>query len=56
MDDQLHAADLVEEALEDDRVVGRQNPERRVRRGQIVDELIRGRLGDADLVDQPAAD
>ena len=54
MDDELHAADLVEEALEHDRVLRRQAAERRVRRGEILDQLLRGGRVDADLVDQPA--
>ena len=54
VDDQLHAAGRVEEALEHDRVLRRQAFQRRVRRGQIFDQLARGRFVDADLVDQPA--
>ena len=54
MDDELHAAGLVEEALEHDRVLRRQAAERGVRRGEIFDQLLGGRLGDAELVDQPA--
>ena len=42
MDDQLHAARLVEEALEHERVLGRKTAERRVRRGQVVDQLSGG--------------
>ena len=54
MDDQLHAARLVEEALEHERVLRRQAAERRVRRGQVVDQLGGGRLVEPDLLDQPA--
>ena len=54
VDDQLHAADRVEEALEHDPVLGRQAAQRRVRRGQIVDQLGGGRLVQPDLLPQPA--
>ena len=36
------------------RVLRRQAAQRRMRRAQVFDQLQRGRLGDADLVDQPA--
>ncbi len=52
MDDELHAADLVEEALEDERLLRRQAAERRLAGGEILDELARSRLDDADLADQ----
>ena len=54
MDHQLHAAGFVEEALEHDRVLGRQAAQRRMGGGQILDQLGCGRLVDADLVHQPA--
>ncbi len=54
MDDQLHAADRVEEPLEDQRVASRQNPQRCIGRSQIFDELACGRLGGGDFFDQPA--
>ncbi len=54
VDDELHAAGFVEEALEDDRVTGWQRAECRAAGGEIADELHgRWRL-DADLVDEPA--
>ena len=56
MDDQLHAAGFVEEALEHERVEGRQNPQRGVTRGQVFDQLLGGGLDDPGLVDQPAHD
>jgi len=52
VDDELHAADLVEEALEDQRLLRRQAAERRLAGGEILDELARGWLDDADLADQ----
>src|SRR5262249_34127332 len=39
MDDELHAADLVEEALEHDRVLRRQAGQRRVGRSGIIEQL-----------------
>jgi len=45
--DELHPARLVEEALEDDQVLRGHAAERRLRRVQIVDQLLRGRLDDA---------
>src|SRR5205823_9814677 len=53
VDDQLHAADFVEEALEDDRVEGRQHAERGARRGEIFDDLARRAVVDADRVGEP---
>ena len=40
MDDQLHAADLVEEALEDERVLGRQAAQRRMRRRRGIRQAV----------------
>src|SRR5579871_636891 len=54
MHDELHAARLVEEALEHQGLVGRQTAERSARRRQIFDELLGRGLDDADLLDQPA--
>ena len=54
MDDELHAARLVEEALEHDRVLRRQAAERRRGGGEIFDELLGGRRADADLLAEPA--
>ncbi len=53
MDDELGPADLIEEALEDQRFLGRQAAQRRARGGQIVDELTGRRLADADFVLEP---
>src|SRR6478735_9243451 len=39
---ELHAAGIVEEALEDDRVLRRQRAENRQRRGKVIDHLRRG--------------
>ena len=44
MDDELHAADLVEEALEYDRVLRRQATECGKARRQVLHQLARGRL------------
>ena len=54
MDDELHAADLVEEALEHDRVLRRQAAQRRMGRGKIFEQLLGRALGDPDFVDEPA--
>jgi hypothetical protein len=54
MDHQLHAAGFVEEPLEHDLVLRRQGAERSAGRGQVLDELVGGRLGQADLVHHPA--
>ena len=40
VDHELHAACLVEEALEDQRIAGGQRAERAMRRGEIVDDLL----------------
>src|SRR6266571_4104411 len=56
MDDQLHPADRVEKALEDDRLLGRQHPERGMRRGEVFDELARRRIAESDLMCQPTQD
>src|SRR5215813_408921 len=54
--DELHAAALVEEALEHERLPARHDPERRVRGGEVLRDLDR-RLGcDPDLVRQPRDD
>ena len=53
VNDQLHAAGFVEEALEDDRLLGRQGPERGARRGQIIHQLHRGRDCDTRLRREP---
>ena len=55
MDDELHAARLVEESLEDDRLLRGQSTQRRARRGEIVDELLRGRRCDAAIVRRDSA-
>src|SRR5260370_35031120 len=54
MDDQLHAADGVEEALEDNRLLGRQHAERGMPGGEVIDQLVRRRLADAYFIGQPA--
>src|SRR6202011_6423626 len=46
MDDELHAARGIEEALEDDCVVGRQCAERTVARGEEVHALFRRSLAE----------
>jgi hypothetical protein len=54
VDDELHAAGFVEEALEDNGVTSWQRAECRAAGGEIADELdSRWRL-DADFVDEPA--
>ena len=55
VDDELHAARFVEEALQHDRLLGRQTPECRGGRGEIFDQLLSGRTSDADFFRQPAA-
>ncbi len=40
VDDELHAARLVEEALEHDRLLRRQRAERGARRGEVLDDLL----------------
>src|SRR5919108_4340718 len=54
VDDELHAAGLVEEALEHERVLGREAPQRGVRRAQIFRYLFSRWLYGADLVLEPA--
>ncbi len=54
MDDELHAARFVEEALEDDRILRRQAIERAHRGGEIFDELHRRRLVKAERLIQPS--
>ena len=49
MDDELHAARLVEEALEDDRLLRRQRAKRGEARGEIFDELLGRGRDDADF-------
>ena len=49
MDDELHAARFIEEALQHDGILRRQAAERRVRRSEIFDQLLARRLCDADL-------
>jgi hypothetical protein len=53
MDHELHAAGRVEEALEDDRLLRRQDAERGAGRGEILEELLGRRTDDADLVLEP---
>ena len=53
VDDELHAARFVEEALEDDRLPRRQTAERGGGGGQIVDELFGGGCADADFLGEP---
>src|ERR1700733_2328501 len=54
VDDELHAAGFIEEALEDDGVTGWQRAERRAPGREITHELHRRRRLDADFVDEPA--
>src|SRR6516225_9315320 len=53
MYDELHAARLVEEALQNDGILGRQTAQRRSSRTQVFDDLLGRRLADADRIDQP---
>ena len=53
MDDELHAARLVEEALEDERLAGRQDAERAVRRAEIIDDLLGCRAVEPEIVCDP---
>ena len=53
--DQLHAAALVEEALQDDRLLRRHDAERRPGGGQVVHDLLRGLGGQADVGFEKAA-
>ena len=55
MDDELHATDRIEEALEHDGIEGRQTAERRVAGGEIIDELRGGRGRQPDLGFEPSA-
>ena len=54
MNDELHPARFVEEALKHDRRPGSAGSRKRLRRGKIFDELLGGRQGDADVLSQPA--
>src|SRR3954451_11192564 len=54
MDDELHAARLVEEAFEYDCRLRRQVPERRMTRAQILDQLLGRGLNDTKLLREPA--
>ena len=53
VDDELHAAGLVEKAFEDDRVQCGQCAERQPGGGKIVDGLLGRGPADADFIDQP---
>ena len=53
MDDELHAARFVEEAFEHDRFLGGQAAERRMRRGEIFDQLLGGRSRNANIDAEP---
>ncbi len=55
MDDQLHAARFVEEALQHHRLLRRQAAEGRGGRCQIFNNLLGGRKSDTDFLCQPAA-
>src|ERR1700757_2553758 len=50
VDHQLGATSFIKEALDDERVLGRQNAERGVTRGQVFDKLLGGGFGDTDLI------
>jgi len=52
---ELHAAGLVEEALEDDRLLARHDPERREPGSEVVGNLARRRRRQTDIVHEPAA-
>ena len=54
MDDQLHAAGFVKEALQHERVLRRQAFKSGERGSQVLEQLLRGGFGDAKLADQPA--
>src|ERR1700731_2777110 len=54
MNDELHAARFIEEAFEDNRVLGRQTAKGGGARGKVVDELIGRNRDDSDLLDEPA--
>jgi hypothetical protein len=49
MDDKLHPARFVEEALQNDGILRRQAAECGSGSGKIFDQLVGGRLPDADL-------
>ena len=51
MDHELHAARLVEEALEDERLARRQSAERAVGRAEIIDDLLGRRAVEAEIAD-----
>jgi hypothetical protein len=53
VDDQLHAAGFIEEALEHDRLMRRQAAEGRVRRREIRDDLRSRCLGNTDVLYEP---
>src|SRR5262245_39321831 len=53
MDDQLHAAGFVKEALQHDGRVRRQTAECCQSRGQVFDELARGRPANSDVFGEP---
>src|SRR5262249_42510881 len=53
MDDELHAAGLVEEALEHQRLLRRQCAERGARGGEVLDELRRRARADAGALHEP---
>ena len=55
VNDELHAAGFVEEALEDESLLGRERAERGAPRGEIVDELLRGGGGHARGGREPRA-
>src|SRR5262249_24468009 len=54
MDDELHAARLVEEALHENRLMVRQPAERRAGRSEILDQLTALGLADPDLIGEEA--
>ena len=53
MDHELHAARGIEEALEDDGVMGGQGAERAVACGEVVHELLRRGLAEPYLLGEP---
>ena len=53
VDHELHAACLVEEALEDQRLAGRQRAERAMRRAEIVDDLLGRRTIETKVIHDP---
>jgi hypothetical protein len=53
MEHELHAAGLVEEAFEHERVAGGNDPQRPAPLGEILDRLGRAVLVQAGLLDQP---